>query len=248
MAKILLSQIQEEADNIQWKLVSTEYKNLQSELNWICPKGHTVISSYGQWRKTHECPICNLEVTLTANNTIVPKKKNSFRILALDQATYTTGWAIFEDGELIRHGVYSVQGDSEAKRIDDVKKWVWNVITVWKIDYVQLEDIQLQDHQEAGVRGQEIGITTYKTLAHLQGVLENLCFSNSISYSVVFPATWRKYNEIKGKNKTDKKKNAQLKVRSLYGVNVPLDEAEAICIGRYAVANRGKNMQIVSWE
>ena len=56
--------------------------------------------------------------------------------MALDQATYTTGWAIFEDGELVRHGVYRAQGDSEAKRIDDVKKWVWNVITVWKIDYV----------------------------------------------------------------------------------------------------------------
>lgn len=247
MAKIRLEQIREEAENIQWKLVSTEYKNLQGELNWICPKGHTVIAPYGQWRKNHECPICGME-NASNNEVVLPKKKGSFRILALDQATRTTGWAIFEDGELIRHGMYNARGQNEVERIHDVKTWVWNIVSVWKIDYVQLEDIQLQEHQEAGARGSEIGVTVYKTLAHLQGVLENLCFSHSISYSLVFPATWRKYNEIKGKNKADKKKNAQLKVKAIYGITVPIDEAEAICIGRYAVANRGKNLQIVSWE
>lgn len=249
MARILLQQIQQEAEQEQWKLLSEEYKNLKSELTFECPKKHRVITSYEKWRRNHACPICALEEKeKQAVDYIIPKGKDEYRILALDQATKTSGWAIFANGELIRHGMFMASDVREAERINEIKQWLWNMITVWKIDYVQLEDIQLQEHKEAGASSDRIGVTTYKTLAHLQGVLENLLFSNGVDYNIVSPSTWRNYCEIKGKNKTDKKKNAQIKVQNIYNIFVPLDEAEAICIGRYAAHNKNKKVDILSWE
>lgn len=249
MARIPLTQIQQEAEEQQWKLLSGEYKNLKSELTFECPKGHTVITSYEKWRRSHSCPICELAEKEKSNvDVIMAKGKNEYRILALDQATKTSGWAIFSNGELLRHGMFILEGGKEVDRINEIKKWVWNMVTVWNVDFVQMEDIQLQDHKEAGKESEKIGVTTYKALAHLQGVLENLLYSNGIEYNIVPSSTWRQYCEIKGRNKVDKKKNAQLKVQSLYNIFVPLDEAEAICIGRYAVNRQAKKNTILSWE
>ena len=38
-----------------WKLVSTEYKNLNTELEMICPAGHHQFQTYGEWRKHMIC-------------------------------------------------------------------------------------------------------------------------------------------------------------------------------------------------
>jgi hypothetical protein len=54
-------------------------------------------------------------------------------------------------------------------------------------------------------------------------------------YKVVSSATWRAYNEIKGKTRNDKKVNAQLKVKKYYDISVDNDTADAILIGRWAV-------------
>jgi hypothetical protein len=47
------------------------------------------------------------------------------------------------------------------------------------------------------------------------------------------PGTWRNYNQIKGRSRSDQKKNAQIKVKTLFDINVTNDEADAILIGRY---------------
>jgi hypothetical protein len=39
-------------------------------------------------------------------------------------------------------------------------------------------------------------------------------------YKVVPPATWRAASQIKGKSRIEKKKNAQIKVKSFYDVSV----------------------------
>ena len=249
MARILLQQIQQEANNIQWKLISTQYQNLKSELHFICPNQHEVITTYEKWRRTPTCPICQQIQKQREKQDIIsqPKGKEDYRVLALDQATKISGWAIFENGKLLQYGIYETSSELESKRINDIKNWLLNMILIWKIDFVQLEDIQLQDHKEDGGNGEKIGVTTYKVLAHLQGVLENLLFTNNIEYDIVPPATWRKYCEIKGKNKTDKKKSAQLKIKDEYNINCSLDEAEAICIGKYATLQHTKNTQILEW-
>jgi len=38
-----------------WTLISTEYKNLNTELEMKCPEGHLQKQTYGQWRKHMLC-------------------------------------------------------------------------------------------------------------------------------------------------------------------------------------------------
>ena len=41
-----------------WTLISTEYKNLNTELEMKCPEGHLQKQTYGQWRKHMLCEQC----------------------------------------------------------------------------------------------------------------------------------------------------------------------------------------------
>ena len=115
------------------------------------------------------------------------------------------------------------------------------MIQKWKPDEVVFEDIQLQKFGE----GNE-AVLTYKKLAHLQGVLKNYCYENQIQYLVVPAATWRAFSEIKGKARTDRKKNAQLKVKRFYDVSVSQDEADSILIGKWAV-DQHKAQEIIEF-
>ena len=41
-----------------WQLVSTEYKNLDTEMEFICNEGHQVLAPWKKLRNKLECPIC----------------------------------------------------------------------------------------------------------------------------------------------------------------------------------------------
>ena len=116
------------------------------------------------------------------------------------------------------------------------------MVSKWKPDLLVFEDIQLQKFGD----GNE-AVLTYKKLAHLQGVLKNFAFENGIPYKIVPPSTWRAHSEIKGKTRTDKKKNAQIKIKKMYDVSVTQDEADAILIGAWAVHEHNQQ-KIIMFE
>lgn len=118
------------------------------------------------------------------------------------------------------------------------------MIENWNPDMVAIEDIQLQKFTQQG-GGEAAAVTTYKTLAHLQGVLKNYCYENGIPYMVVPPATWRNFSNVKGKTRTDRKKSAQLIIEKIYNVKVIDDIADAILIGRYAAAQQAQSEVII---
>ena len=165
-------------------------------------------------------------------------RSNGFRILAFDQASITSGWSVYDNDELIKFGNWTSDGSHSTDRIMKTKRWVANMIQTWKPNLVVLEDIQLQKFDG----GEQV--LTYKKLAHLQGVLENYCYENGYIYKVVPPATWRAYNNVKGKTRQDKKRSAQLLVKSLYDLNVTQDEADAVLIGRWAANDRKRTATI----
>ena len=68
-------------------------------------------------------------------------------ILALDQATSSTGWAFFINGELEDYGIFRTNGHQEEK-IEDVRYWLETKIQELNTDYtinlkLKLENIQL---------------------------------------------------------------------------------------------------------
>lgn len=115
------------------------------------------------------------------------------------------------------------------------------MIDKWQPDFITIEDIQLQR-----ANGERENVLVFKKLAWLQGVLMNYFREIGMEYDVVPSVTWKSYNEVKGKTRTDQKKNAQLKVKRFFDISVTQDEADAILIGRYA-ANQHSSAKIITF-
>lgn len=245
MSKFLLEDLKKEASMINWTLLSDTYTNLDTAMQYRCPQGHEVTLSYRLWRDGHNCPVCMTTTYQPTENKIAPKTNVKKRIIALDDATYNTGWAIFDDNKLIKYGVFSVNQSTEVERVEAIKQWLINMVYIWRPDYIIIEDIQLQ-REIGNVYETSDNINTYKVLAHLQGVLQNTLYELQVPFETVYSAVWRKACEIKGKYRADKKRNAQLQVKKWFDVDVTNDEADAICIGKYFL--KKTTPKIIRWE
>lgn len=233
MSKINYKDVKQSIEGAGWTLISKEYVNLKTGLELLCPNGHQINLTYEEWRKDtkHECPLC-IKQPIKKINEKSPRKKGQ-RILALDQSTHISGWSVYEDDKLLNYGEWTAPGNNSTERIYEIKNWVIYMVKKFSIDFLILEDIQLQKFSsEQG--GEFAAVLTFKTLAHLQGVLENLCYEKGIPYIIISPATWKSYNHIRGKTRTDQKKSAQLRVQEIYDIKVDTDTSDAILIGRWA--------------
>lgn len=246
MSKIKYEDVRDAVAFHGWTLLSKEYKNLSTEMEFNCPEGHMVYTTWKKLRENFNCPLCAEAEVIYNTTEVKPKTKGASRILALDQATQTTGWCVFDDKNLIAYGKINFTQSDPIERISKVRNWLLNMFETWKPDKVALEDIQLQKF--SGKNGHtESAVTTYKTLAQLQGVLATTCFDKGISYSIVHTATWRAHCKITAKSRTDQKRAAQIYVAKKYEKNVTQDEADAICIGTYMTEKYLKNNEMISF-
>jgi Holliday junction resolvasome RuvABC endonuclease subunit len=65
-------------------------------------------------------------------------------ILALDQASRTSGWAVFCENNLIASGTFTYDDDNFSLRLVKIRNKVISLIHEYCITKVLLEDIQLQ--------------------------------------------------------------------------------------------------------
>ena len=238
MARITIDQIKIELQMKGWLYIDGEYKNLDSELEMMCPEGHKVFFSLKQWRRKAECPTCTTNVYNSLKNAVsVQKAAGVYRILALDDSTTITGWSVFDDEKLIGYGKFQSEKRNPVERISEMKQWMLSMMAKWKPDMVAIEDIQQQEN-----------VQIFKVLAQLQGVLINALFENKYEFDIIHVATWRAHCQIKGKDRATLKKDAQAKIKVWYDVSVSQDEADAICLGRCAVSQYEKNNEFYGWE
>lgn len=153
------------------------------------------------------------------------------KILALDQATRTTGWAVYEDKELIKYGKFSATQDHMGDRLYFIREQVIKLIETYEIDTVIFEDIQLQDNKRNNV-------DTFKKLAEVIGVLYELFTEMKMPAEAVLSTVWKSKLGIKGYDRTAQKKAAQTWVNNTYNINPTQDECDAICIGAYYTQHR----------
>ena len=151
------------------------------------------------------------------------------RILALDQASRTSGYAIFENNQLIDSGTFTLMPDDIGERLVQLRNEIIKFIQYNQIDIVLFEDIQLQSGMA--------GVTTYKVLAEVFGVIQELVTELGIEYHIVHSQTWKSALNIKGKARAEQKKNAQAYVNNTYNIKVTQDAADAICIGASYLKN-----------
>lgn len=243
MARITLESINEELAPTGWKCISTEYKNLDSELQFNCEEGHLVCAPWKKVRTKYECPVCKNNKHKNNNALqIEPKRKGVKRILALDQATHISGWSIYDGQTLIRYGTFETNQKDEIARISTIKNWLLSMLENWKPDFVAIEGIQFQDESS----GNKVGVTVFQGLARLQGVLMETCHAQKVDYTVCPTNTWRNHCGVKGRYRADKKRSMQLIAKNWYDISLTDDEADAVGIGRYA-ADLNK-IEVVNWE
>ena len=148
-------------------------------------------------------------------------------LLALDQASRVTGWALFEDNKLKAEGKFSLSpslaiGDRLAEFYNNLSKLFGN----HNFDELAFEDIQLQ----AG------NVKTYKMLAMIQSMAILWCTTHGIKYYILSPSHWRKilkeqYSVEWGRKREEQKQSAMNFIKQKYNLDVSSDEADAICLG-----------------
>ena len=152
-------------------------------------------------------------------------------ILALDQSSRITGWAVFKGKELEAYGKFEFDSAIPIEdRLFKIREKVKGLIDKYEITEVVLEDIQLQGNVVNNVQ-------TFKILAEVYGVLSELCVELNLPQTSVLASVWKSALGIKGAARAQQKKAAQDWVINTYGKKPTQDECDAICIGQYKVKN-----------
>ena len=150
------------------------------------------------------------------------------KILALDQSSRVTGWAVFVDGALQEYGKFDAEnaGADIGKRLTYIREKVTALIDKYNIQKVLIEEIQLQNTVGNNV-------VTYKKLAYVQAVLIQMLDELKLPYEIIASSSWKSTLGIRGRARAEQKKNAQLYVNTTYGIKATQDECDAICIGTH---------------
>lgn len=149
------------------------------------------------------------------------------KILAFDQATAITGWAVFTDGYLQRYGKINLKNeslDANARHIEMMRR-IGAMISEIMPDKVILEGVYL------GKSAASLIVAT-----QIQGAAMAYCLENGVDFEIITPKEWR--NGLKFPSKAKRpvlKKMAQDLVMRNYEMKVTQDEADAICIGLFAM-------------
>lgn len=94
-------------------------------------------------------------------------------------------------------------------------------------------------------KGKTNNVVTFKMLAEVIGVLEEMLTSLNIPHEAVFASTWRSTLGFGGRNRDEEKANAKKYILKKFNKDLPEDESEAVCIGlHYNYTNNNPN----SWS
>ena len=148
------------------------------------------------------------------------------KYLALDQALQTTGFAAFDEKELIEVGSFSISANKNIEeRLGIFEERLDQLYTAYHFEHLFFEDIQKQQNVE-----------TFKRLSYVQAVIFLWCWRNNIPYTVLSPSHWRSiikehYKINFGRSRKEQKKVAQHFISTKYKINSTEDECDAACIG-----------------
>jgi len=156
------------------------------------------------------------------------------RVISFDQSTNKTGYSVFDNENLINHGVLDFSEiENSDERIFKLKTEANNLIKNQKAEIVAIEQIQYQGNLQG-----------YKPLAELLGVMKNNLYEQELLYFIIEPSKWKSTCGVKGKKRVDQKANAQNFVKEQFDIDASEDEADAICIGWHMVQKEVKKVII----
>lgn len=148
-------------------------------------------------------------------------------ILALDASTKSTGYAIFENKNLITSGCITSASTDVYKRIHIMRDSLDMIL----IRYPEIDQIILEE-----VLPEQKNQHTFKMLIYLQAAIEFLVWEKypKVKISYILPNSWRSKCGIqtgRGVRRETLKAADIAFVKNTYGLSVNDDEADAIGIG-----------------
>lgn len=161
-------------------------------------------------------------------------------LLALDQASHITGWAVFQDEKLLTWNKIEANQEDLGDRLVYIKQQILKLIEQYQIDEIVMEDIQMQGNVINNVQ-------TFKILAELFGVLYETFTELNLPNSALLASSWKSELGIKGKDRTAQKKNAQAWVQKNHNIKVIQDIADAVCIGSAYLRKKSSN-EVYDWS
>ena len=152
-------------------------------------------------------------------------------ILALDLSSKSSGWACFDNGELVSHGCITSSSTDVIKRIHIMTNGIKDILEK-NPDIKKLIIEEVRPEGGYGVGNQR----THKVLMWLQAAVEFLIHDNfpKVKIEYIYPSSWRATLGIKngrGIKRTTLKQADIAFVKDKYNIDVNDDEADAICIG-----------------
>lgn len=145
-------------------------------------------------------------------------------LIALDESTTCTGYAVFNDSELIKHGLFALKSKDVLERVSYIMEEIEKLIKTYKPDNMVIEDVQIT-----------MNAATAKSLLGLQFMIEVYAHRNNISCETYRTTKWRKILGLSNSRSLDRKAKKQETidyVKDKYGIDILKDdESDAIAIG-----------------
>lgn len=150
------------------------------------------------------------------------------RIMATDQSTRCTGISIYEDGKYLCSEIIDMSKSKLGtdERSFEMAKAIWRLIDKYKPSCLVMEQAQQQNN-----------IKTVITLVRLQGAIWGYAEAHGIKVHILLPSKWRsvlKYSQGPKVKRQELKQQSIDYVKNNFGLDLPEDECEAICINEAA--------------
>lgn len=163
------------------------------------------------------------------------------KILSLDLSTKSSGWAIFEDNQLIDYGCITASSSDLIARIKIMTKVIDDILQ----KYTDIKKIIAEEVRPQG--GYGVGnLQTHRALMWLQAGIAFMLHDNhkNLSLDFIYPSSWRATCGIKNgrgvKRESQKQQDIQF-VKETFNIDVNDDIADAIGIGYAQVKKAEEN-------
>lgn len=145
-------------------------------------------------------------------------------LIALDESTTSTGYAVFKNSTLIEHGIFSSKSKNVLERVSYIMEEIEKLIKKYKPSDMIIEDVQIT-----------MNAATAKSLLGLQFMIEIYAHRNNISCGTYRTTKWRKILGLSNSRTLDRKAKKQETIdyiKNKYDIEILKDdESDAIAIG-----------------
>lgn len=163
------------------------------------------------------------------------------KLLALDQSTKTTGYAVYHDDRLYTFGHFTCNQKDLGERLMNIRYKVIELIDQYDINEVIMEDIHLEEDVNNNVQ-------TFKKLAEVFGVIYEMLTEKDLCNDAVQASVWKSGVGITSRRRESQKRDAQKLVADKFKVNPTEDEADAVCIGLYWTSQKNTCQNNFDWS